>query len=261
MPEPAKIPVSMPLSTPESLINKMPKARKRFIIAGNVQLAGYRVLVKAFARNLGLVGFVRNQPDNTVEIVCEGEPAILKRFLEMINKKGDPANPMEINVDSINESPPPPEGELKIFEVNYDGELSPQEREKNLVEREERMILGASLLSEKVGSVGKDVRNMHEDMNKRFDHMADRYDMIAASLKEAIVHMDWNAEKTDKAIEKSRKETIIAVHRSEERTAKILKESHKELAASNRELAKAVNFMIKKLSGKPAGQRLRKSRK
>ena len=85
--------------------------------------------------------------------------------------------------------------------------------------------------------------------------------MIAASLKEAIVHMDRNAEKTDKSIEKSRKETIIAVHRSEERTAKILKESHKDLAASNRELAKAVNFMIKKLSEKPAGQRLRKSRK
>jgi tRNA uridine 5-carbamoylmethylation protein Kti12 len=124
---------------------------------------------------------------------------------------------------------------------------------------------------------------MHEDMNKRFDHMADRYDMIAASLKEAIVHMDRNAEKTDKAIEKSRKETILEVRKSEERTAKtlakgrqdtivevrksqketakILSESRKEIAASNHELAKAVNFMIKKLSEKPAGQRPQKARK
>jgi len=89
-------------------------------------------------------------------------------------------------------------------------------------------------------------------MNKRFDHMAQRYDMIAASLKDAIVHMDRNAEKTDKAIEKSRKETIFAVRKSEERTAKILSESRKEVAASNRELAGAVKFMIRKLSGRPA---------
>ena len=85
--------------------------------------------------------------------------------------------------------------------------------------------------------------------------MADRYDMIAASLKEAIVHMDRNAEKTDKSIEKSRKETIVAVRKSEERTAKILSESRKEVAASNRELASAVKFMIRKLSGRPARKR------
>ena len=246
MPEPVKIPVSMPLSMPEPMITTMPKARKRFIVTGNVQLAGYRVLVKAFARNLGLIGFVRNQPDNTVEIVCEGESEAIKHFLEKINKKGDPANPMELNVDSINETLPPPEGEFKMFEINYDGELSPKEREKNSAEREERMILGASLLSEKVGSVGKDVQmvgqkvdSMHIDMNKRFDHMAQRYDLIALSLVKAIDRMDRNSKITDKAIEQSRKEA----------------------AASNRELARAVNFMIKKLSGKPAGQRLRKSRK
>ena len=85
--------------------------------------------------------------------------------------------------------------------------------------------------------------------------------MIAASLKEAIVHMDRNAEKTDRAIEKSRKETIIAVRKSEERTARILRESRKDVADSNRELAGAVRFMIRKLSDKPARKRPAAKRK
>jgi uncharacterized protein YoxC len=117
------------------------------------------------------------------------------------------------------------------------------------------------VVGQKVDGVGKDVRNMHGDMNTRFDHMADHYDMIAASLKEAIVHMDRNAEKTDKAIEKSRKETIVEVQKSQKETAKILSESRKDVAASNRELARAVNFMIKKLSDRPASKRLAAKRK
>jgi hypothetical protein len=89
-------------------------------------------------------------------------------------------------------------------------------------------------------------------MNKRFDHMAQRYDMIATSLKDAIVHMDRNAEKTDKAIERSRKETILEVRKSQRETARMFERSHRDVAASNRELAGAVKFMIRKLSGRPA---------
>ena len=85
-------------------------------------------------------------------------------------------------------------------------------------------------VGQKVDSVGGAVRDMHSDMNKRFDHMAQRYDLIALSLVKAIDRMDRNSKITDKAIEQSRKEA----------------------AASNRELAKAVKFMIRKLSDRPA---------
>jgi len=259
----------------------MPRTRKRLIISGNVQQAGYRVLVKSIAGSMGIVGFVRNLPDETVELVCEGEPGALKRFLKSIDRKGDAASPMDINVDSMQETLPPPEGEFRKFNVEYDGTLGPEERERNREDREERMVLGASTLNQKLDGVGKDVRDvgqkvgsMHTDMNKRFDHMADRYDLIAASLKEAIVHMDRNAEKTDKAIEKSRRETVLAVRegqketalavqtsrkettlavqKSQKETAGMLSESRREVAASNRDLARAVNFMIRKLSDRPA---------
>jgi acylphosphatase len=275
----------------------MPKTRKRLIISGNVQEAGYRVLVKTVARSMGIVGFVRNLLDETVELVCEGEPKTIERFLKAIDRKGDVASPVEVNVVSMEETPPPTEDEFKRFNIEYDGKLTPEQRERNREGREERMIIGASTLNlkmdglgqkmdsvgQKVDGVGKDVREMHSDMNKRFDHMAERYDMIAASLKDAIVHMDRNAEKTDKAIEKSRRETILAVHRSQKETAEMLARSRKEtileirgsrketatllaasrreVAASNRELAGAVKFMIRKMSDKPVCRPPSKKRK
>jgi acylphosphatase len=226
------------------MISKMALVRKRFIVSGNVQEAAYRVLVKSIARSMGITGFVRNLLDETVEIVCEAEPKTLEKFIKSIDRKGDPASPMDLNVVSIKETPAPAEGEFKIFKVEYDGMLTPEEHERARVAREERMIVEASTLKDEIKIVGKDVRevgknvrDMHSDMNKRFDHMAQRYDLIASSLVKAIDRidrgfdrMDQNSKKTDKAIEQSRK----------------------EVAASNRELAKAVTFMMKKMSGRPA---------
>jgi len=273
MPESIKIPVSMPLSTPEPMKAEMPATiRKRLIVSGNVQDVGYRALVKRKARRLGLLGFSRNIPDETVEIVCEGEPGALTEFMKSIDVKGDPADSFSLHVTAIKETPPAPEGELTVFYTDYGRKLT--EIERQTFDRDEIMVLRAGTLNTNVGVVGQKVDgvgkavegvgqkvdclgqkmdgvgkavevvgqkvdSMHGDMNKRFDHMAQRYDLIALSLVKAIDRMDRNSKITDKAIEQSRKEA----------------------AASNRELAKAVNFMIKKLSGKPASQRPRKARK
>ena len=53
MPEPIKIPVSMPLSTPEPMnTNVVGTIRKRYLVKGKVQHVGYRALVRAFAETL-----------------------------------------------------------------------------------------------------------------------------------------------------------------------------------------------------------------
>lgn len=248
------------------------------IVSGQVQDVGYRAFVKRNARRLGLLGFARNLPDETMEIVCEGEPGALANFIKSIDVKGDPADSFSLHVTAIKEAPPAPEGELTLFYTDYGRKLT--EIQRQTFDRDEIMVLRAGTLNSNVGvvgrnvlevgqkvdcvgkaveGVGKDVRevgtavhDMHSDMNKRFDHMAQRYDMIAASLKEAIVHMDRNAAKTDRAIERSRKETILEVRKSQQETARELSSSRKEIAASNRELARAVKFMMAKMSGKPA---------
>jgi acylphosphatase len=50
---------------------------KRYIVHGLVQGVGFRYFVMREARALGLGGFVRNQPDGTVEVVAEGTADLL----------------------------------------------------------------------------------------------------------------------------------------------------------------------------------------
>ena len=258
MPDPAKIPVSMPLSTPEPMNMEMPKTRKRLIVSGNVQDVGYRALVKRKARRLGLLGFSRNIPDETVEIVCEGEPGALTEFMKSIDVKGDPTDSFSLHVTAIKETPPAPEGELTVFYTDYGRKLT--EIERQTFDRDEIMVLRAGTLNtnvgvvgQKVDGVGKDVQvvgqkvdSMHGDMNKRFDHMAQRYDLIAASLVKAIDRMDQGFERMDK---------------DSKRTDRAMERSRKEAAASNRELAKAVRFMITKLSKKASAPRKARQKK
>ena len=266
MPNPASNPPSMPLSTPEPMKADMPPAiRKRLIVSGNVQDVGYRAFIKRKARRLGILGFSKNLPDETVEIVCEGTPDALAGFIKSIEVKGDPEDSFSLHVTSINETPPP-EGKLTVFYTDYGRKLTDVQRES--FDREEMMVLRAGTLNSNVGGVGQKVDSMHSDMNKRFDHMAERYDMIAISLKDAIVHMDRNAEKTDRAIEKSRKESAAEsartrkeIAKSHRETTQELSRSRKEVAASNRELAGAVKFMIKRLSNKPVRHKTPKKRK
>ena len=55
--------------------------RARIRYSGYVQGVGFRFTAVNMARNLGLVGWVKNLPRNDVEVVCEGEENIIKRFI------------------------------------------------------------------------------------------------------------------------------------------------------------------------------------
>ena len=50
-------------------------------VVGEVQGVGFRYMTRQKARELGLTGFVRNDPDESVYIEAEGEDEVLKKFL------------------------------------------------------------------------------------------------------------------------------------------------------------------------------------
>jgi acylphosphatase len=52
-------------------------ARLEAVVEGRVQGVGYRVFVLRRARDLGLVGWVANEPDGTVRCLAEGPRAAL----------------------------------------------------------------------------------------------------------------------------------------------------------------------------------------
>jgi len=51
------------------------------IVAGRVQGVSFRAFVQNIARELGLVGFIANLPDGSLEVVAQGEHKVLKVFM------------------------------------------------------------------------------------------------------------------------------------------------------------------------------------
>ena len=61
-------------------------ARFRAIVSGTVQMVGYRAFVESRAPSYGVTGFVRNLPDGRVEVVAEGDRALLEEFLSDVRR-------------------------------------------------------------------------------------------------------------------------------------------------------------------------------
>jgi len=69
------------------------------VISGKVQGVRYRDYVQVSATQLGLVGWVRNAPDGTVEVCAQGLPDTLKEFVEYLHEGSLNAKVEAVSVD------------------------------------------------------------------------------------------------------------------------------------------------------------------
>ncbi|HEY3299112.1 MAG TPA: acylphosphatase [Armatimonadota bacterium] len=83
-------------------------------VHGYVQGVGFRYYTQEIARELGLTGWVRNNWDETVEVVAEGEEGLLAKFIGML-KQG----PNRAEVESIDVRREDPTGEFDRFYVKH----------------------------------------------------------------------------------------------------------------------------------------------
>jgi len=60
----------------------MPLVARIIKVSGKVQSVFYRASTKNQADALGILGFVRNEPDGSVYIEAEAEETILNRFID-----------------------------------------------------------------------------------------------------------------------------------------------------------------------------------
>ncbi len=56
------------------------KVARRFLIRGDVQGVGYRFFAQRAAAKHQVVGFVRNLPDGSVEVLAEGPASSVEQF-------------------------------------------------------------------------------------------------------------------------------------------------------------------------------------
>ena len=61
-------------------------ATKRILVRGQVQGVGFRMSMYYAATRLGLVGWVRNRRDGSVESLAQGDEATLKEFIDWAHK-------------------------------------------------------------------------------------------------------------------------------------------------------------------------------
>jgi acylphosphatase len=82
------------------------------VIHGRVQGVGYRFFTQDLAETLGLVGWVRNCPDGTVESYVEGPRSVLEAFIKRLEEGLSMAR-----VESINADWQPPRGGHTSFSI------------------------------------------------------------------------------------------------------------------------------------------------
>jgi len=64
--------------------------RCEIVFHGRVQGVGFRMTARSIARQEGLVGWVRNEPDGTVRMVAQGDDARVSRVLDRLQEQMAP---------------------------------------------------------------------------------------------------------------------------------------------------------------------------
>ena len=84
----------------------------RFLVRGRVQGVGFRWFVEREAHILGIAGWVRNNPDGSVEVLAIGTPEQLAGLRSRLQE-----GPRAARVDHVEESEAQPVTGLHSFQV------------------------------------------------------------------------------------------------------------------------------------------------
>ena len=90
----------------------MATVSRRFLIRGGVQGVGYRFFAQRAAAKHQVVGYVRNEPDGSVEVVAEGPAGNVEAFKHELV-----AGPQWSNVEQVEEINVEPTGLYRSFRV------------------------------------------------------------------------------------------------------------------------------------------------
>jgi acylphosphatase len=85
---------------------------RRYVVRGRVQGVGFRFFVEREARTLGVSGWVRNNPDGSVEVLAAGTPDQLVALRGRLHQ-----GPRASRVDQVDEADAQPVANLNTFRI------------------------------------------------------------------------------------------------------------------------------------------------
>jgi acylphosphatase len=88
--------------------------RAHIFYTGRVQGVGFRFTAERIALEIGLLGWVKNLPDNRVEIVCEGSEIQIQKLLEGVN-----ASFLGPHIKKVTCDWEKPTGQFKDFSIEF----------------------------------------------------------------------------------------------------------------------------------------------
>lgn len=91
------------------------KKRLEARVTGRVQLVMFRDFVQRSARKLRLAGFVRNDPDGSVEIVAEGEEESLRELERKLHKGSVLSSVEQVHAKYVSAT-----GEFRFFDIHHE---------------------------------------------------------------------------------------------------------------------------------------------
>lgn len=146
---------------------------------GKVQKVGYRDFVQDLGRKLGVVGYVENMRDGSVQIVCEGEDAVIGKFQKAIKVKIDFIDVEDLCVVETKKAT----GEFEYFDIRYGSTAE---------EIGDRMGAGIQYIAattEEVKASRQDIRDVGEKINvltvstkENFNELGEKYHVISENM-------------------------------------------------------------------------------
>ncbi len=165
--------------------------RATIIAKGRVQRVGYRDLIADWAMDLGVFGFVENQPDGTVKIVVEGEDEILEEFVRKAQPEDDPM----IRIEQVDVNYEKATGEFKHFKIKRgSSDEETAERLDTAAKSLKMLIKTVAMMNESLGNkldAGKEetvsiIKNGNKMLAEKQDVMIEKQDRVLGKQDETI---------------------------------------------------------------------------
>ena len=209
----------------------MAKIKAEIVVKGSVQKAGYRDYVQEEARSLNVKGYVENQRDGAVRIVCEADEETLKNFIKLINIKQDLIAVEEI--ETIKKQPAT--GKYEYFDIKY----GTMEEEMG-----ERMVAAVKIAV----ATRQDIKDVHEDLKDMHQDLKGSIESMHKDVKGSINSMqDINS--SIQSMHSDLKGSTESMHRDMNQNFKEMAERYDaisaELLRTRKELEKAVDALVK----------------